>query len=91
MLDGPLDEIREAHRRSTIRFGDPLTSPPAIDGALQVVGEGRAWTAIHNTSPEAFNQSVIALGGEIMQSRESTLQEIFVARVGRGHHTGEAE
>ena len=48
-------------------------------------GGGRSWSVVHNGSVQQFRQSVAQLGGEVTESRDATLQEIFVARVGRGY------
>jgi ABC-2 type transport system ATP-binding protein len=82
-LQGPLDEIRQDHRRCRIRFSDPWDTPPSIDGVLSVEGSGRSWSVVHNGAADRVSASLASLGGEVMQSREATLQEIFVARVGR--------
>jgi len=82
-LDGPLDDVRLAHRRTQVRFQDALAWPPALDGALSVEGGGRSWQIVHNGSLETFRAAVARIGGEIVQSREATLEEIYLARVGR--------
>jgi ABC-2 type transport system ATP-binding protein len=82
-LDGSLEQIRSAHQRASIRFTEVWNEAPRIDGALSVEGGGRSWSAVHNGSPERFHESVGQLGGEVVQTRDATLQEIFVARVGR--------
>ena len=84
-LDGSLDDILQARQRASVRFADRLEETPQIDGALSVEGEGRSWSVVHNGSTERFRQSVARLGGEVVQSRDATLPEIFVARVGRDH------
>src|SRR6476646_11329977 len=48
VLCGPLDEVKRRHRRMTLQFELPQTKPPAIPGALNVLGGGREWTVICN-------------------------------------------
>ena len=84
-LDGPLEDIRQSHQRCSVRFAERLDRAPAIDGALSVDGGGRSWSVVHNGSVQRFRQSVAQLGGEVTESRDATLEEIFVARVGRGY------
>ena len=84
-LDGSVESIRDAHQRSSLTFTERLVRAPQIDGALSVEGGGRSWSVVHNGSIERFRRSVAHLGGEVVQSRDATLQEIFVARVGRGY------
>jgi ABC-2 type transport system ATP-binding protein len=83
VLEGTLETIRHAHQRSQLRFAERLPQAPAIEGAVTVQGGGRSWNVVHNGSLERFRASVARLGGEIVQSRDATLEEIFVARVGR--------
>ena len=90
-LDGTLDDIRAAHQRASLRFTDTWDAAPATEGALALEGGGRSWSAIHNGSPERFVEAVTRLGGEGVQTRDATLQEIFVARVGRDRNEREAE
>ena len=83
VLDGTVESVRAAHHRSQVRYANLLDRPPVIDGALSIEGEGRSWNVIHNGSPERFSASVALQQGEVLQSREATLEEVFVARVGR--------
>ena len=53
-------------------------------------GGGRAWSVVHSGSPEQFTHSVLALGGEVVESRDATLEEIFLARSGRDRQQVEA-
>ncbi len=90
VLDGALETIRSAHFRGQIRFAERMLQPPAIEGVLALEGNGRSWTAICDTEPERFRESVEQHRGEVVQSREATLEEIFVARVGRAPSGAEA-
>lgn len=90
VLEGPLEGVRGGHVRAQIRFAERLERPPEIEGALFVEGDGRSWTAIHDGATERFHASVALHQGEVVQTREATLEEIFVARVGRTTKTGEA-
>jgi ABC-2 type transport system ATP-binding protein len=83
-LDGPLDEIKKAHQKTNIRFRENLDRAPSISGALAIDGGGRSWNVIHNGTMDQIRESAEALGGEIVESHDATLQEIFVARLGRG-------
>jgi ABC-2 type transport system ATP-binding protein len=82
-LSGALDEVRHGYQHSRVRFVDNLERPPALETALVTEGGGRAWSVIHSGSLEAFRNSVVARGGEVVESRDATLEEIFLARAGR--------
>jgi ABC-2 type transport system ATP-binding protein len=89
-LDGALDDVRSAYRRSSVHFGTPFDRVPALDGALTTEGGGQSWSVVHAGPVERFRQSVALHGGEVVQSRDATLEEIFVARVGRSRPSTEA-
>jgi ABC-2 type transport system ATP-binding protein len=89
-LDGALDNVRREYERTSVAFGTPFDRLPALDGVLTAEGGGRSWSVVHAGPMERFRVSLAAHGGEIVQSREATLEEIFVARVGRGRSSVEA-
>ena len=82
-LSGPLDEVRRSYGRSRVQFAQSFDQPPALDLALAMGGGGRTWSVVHTGSIERFHHSVLALGGEVVDSRDATLEEIFLARAGR--------
>lgn len=89
-LSGMLDDVRGAYRRSRVRFVEPLDRPPVLDTALMMEGGGRTWSIVHNGSFEQFRHSVAECGGEVIESRDATLEEIFLARAGRDRQHVEA-
>jgi ABC-2 type transport system ATP-binding protein len=82
-LSGVLDDVRRHYRRSRVRFAEHLDTAPLLDTALMVEGGGRTWSIVHSGSAEQFHRAVQARGGEIVESRDATLEEIFLARAGR--------
>jgi ABC-2 type transport system ATP-binding protein len=89
-LSGVLDDVRHDYQRSRVRFAEHLDRPPALDTALAMEGGGRTWSVIHSGPPEQFRNSVLARGGEVVESRDATLEEIFLARAGRSRPQAEA-
>jgi ABC-2 type transport system ATP-binding protein len=89
-LSGALDEVRGAYQRSRVHFAQPFDRPPVLDTALMMEGGGRTWSVVHSGSPERFRRAVIARGGEVVESRDATLEEIFLARAGRSAQPAEA-
>ena len=83
-LSGALDDVRRGYQRSRVRFVEHFDQPPALDAALAMEGGGRTWSVLHSGPIEQFHHSVLALGGEVVESRDATLEEIFLARAGRG-------
>jgi ABC-2 type transport system ATP-binding protein len=76
VLCGPIDEVKAAHRRVTLRFESLQSPPPVIPGALTVAGAGREWTVISNLPP------VSVLGARIVDEGQASLNEIFIAHAG---------
>lgn len=89
-LSGVLDDVRGAYQRSRVHFAEPLDRPPTLETVLVTEGGGRTWSVVHSGSAELFRQSVLARGGEVVDSRDATLEEIFLARAGRGRPQAEA-
>jgi ABC-2 type transport system ATP-binding protein len=89
-LEGELDDVRRSYQRSRVHFVESLDRPPVLETALAMEGGGRTWSVLHSGSLERFRHSVVARGGEIVESRDATLEEIFLARAGRGHAEAEA-
>ena len=89
-LSGSIDEVRGSYQRSRVHFAENLDQPPVLDTALAMEGGGRSWSVIHSGSPEQFRRAVLARGGEVVESRDATLEEIFLARAGRSRQQVEA-
>jgi ABC-2 type transport system ATP-binding protein len=89
-LSGVLDEVRRSYQRSRVAFVEHFDRPPVLDTALAMEGGGRTWSVVHSGSLEQFRRSVIARGGEVVESRHATLEEIFLARAGRSRSQVEA-
>jgi len=89
-LSGELDDVRRGYQRSRVHFVEHFDRPPVLENALALEGGGRAWSVLHSGSIEQFRRSVLARGGEIVESRDATLEEIFLASAGRGRQHKEA-
>jgi ABC-2 type transport system ATP-binding protein len=89
-LNGELDDVRRRYRRSRVRFVEAFDRPPVLESALAMEGGGRMWSVVHNGPSEEFRLSVLTHGGEIVESRDATLEEIFLARAGRSRQPVEA-
>ena len=83
VLDSSLQTINAEHHYSNIRFVEHLDSPPKLTNVLSLSGSGRSWNVIHEGSAEQLIIPLKQIGGELTESRSATLEEIFVARVGR--------
>ncbi|HJO10726.1 MAG: hypothetical protein QGG67_02725 [Gammaproteobacteria bacterium] len=90
VLDGVLETLCNSYRHVSIRFADQFDSAPVLRDVLYINGNGRSWSAIHHISEEQFNTAVKQLDGEVVESRNATLEEIFIARVGRSIDKQEA-
>jgi ABC-2 type transport system ATP-binding protein len=82
VLCDPLDSIKSAHRRLTLRFEEPLGSAPLLRGSLRCEGSGREWTAVCRGSRDDLYGQAASLGALIVEEHTPSLDEIFVARVG---------
>jgi len=83
VLCGPLDDIKQNHRRLTLHFETPLLQAPALRGALSIAGAGREWTVICDGARSELTAAALSLGARIVAEHTPSLDEIFVARVGK--------
>ncbi len=89
VLQGELDDIKQQHQRLVVRF-DPGNSIPEVNGLLSAERLGADWVVVCN-GPSGRTQTMLeAAGGTVVHSRDATLSEIFVARVGRTSVNAEA-
>src|SRR5256714_8220296 len=87
VLQGRLDEILESHFRLTLRFPTPPPTRPKLAGALLVTGSGLEWTVLCNGARAELAAAVVRLGARIVDENAASLDEIFLARVGRERST----
>jgi ABC-2 type transport system ATP-binding protein len=90
VLDGPLDQIREAHHHLTLRFPKPQPSAPALPRALSISGTGHEWSVLCNGGRQEVIADAANLGAQVVEQRSPTLDEIFVARAGRQQERSKA-
>lgn len=81
VLTAAMDEIKETHRRMTLRFGQTHDIPPTLVGTLTCDGGGEEWTYICNGDSEQLRRAADALGATVVDDAALTLDEIFVSRV----------
>jgi ABC-2 type transport system ATP-binding protein len=82
VLSAPLDAIKSAHHRVTLRFDEPLAAPPALPDSSRWEGFGREWTAVCRGPIEELQGRVAGMGASIVEAHTPSLDDIFVARVG---------
>jgi ABC-2 type transport system ATP-binding protein len=83
VLCGALDDIKQNHHRLTLRFRAPLSQPPVLRGALTVTGGGQEWTVVCNGARNELTAAAATIGAQIVAEWTPSLDEIFVARVGK--------
>src|SRR5262249_6359930 len=86
---GALDEIKETHRRLTVRFDEARSRPPALAGVLAWEGAGHEWTAVYTGAPGRLRAAVAEAGARVVAEAVPSLDEIFVAQVGTRCPAGE--
>ncbi|MHB8520371.1 MAG: ABC transporter ATP-binding protein [Limisphaerales bacterium] len=83
VLCGQLTEILESHHRLTLRFERAPAKPPVMNGALRVSGEGLEWTVLCNGARGELVAAAKGIGAQVVAEEPASLDEIFLARVGR--------
>jgi ABC-2 type transport system ATP-binding protein len=82
-LCGDLSQIKDSHRRLTIRFAERQLSQPALPNALNCSGSDHEWTYYCLGHIHDVRQSAKALDAEIVEEAHLTLDELFMASVSR--------
>ncbi|MBI5759834.1 MAG: ABC transporter ATP-binding protein [Planctomycetales bacterium] len=81
LLTAPMDEIKDTHRRITLRFGQSLDNPPSLVGTLSFAGQGAEWTYICSGESSQLRRAAEAIGATVVGDDAMTLDEIFVSRI----------
>lgn len=81
LLTATMDEIKDSHRRVTLRFTQSLDRPPSLVGALKFEGQGSEWTYLCSGESDQLRRAAEAIGATVVGDAALTLDEIFVSRV----------
>ncbi|MGI9473751.1 MAG: ABC transporter ATP-binding protein [Rubripirellula sp.] len=83
VLDGSLDTIKANHISANVRLPASTLEFPEIAGALSASQRGDTWNLLCESPESRLQEQLVAIDAELTSSRTASLQEIFVARVGR--------
>lgn len=81
VLHGPLDQVKQGHRRFVLRFDEVQERTPRVPCALSIKGSGREWQVLCDGLRHEMASTVDALGARILDEQTPSLDEIFMARV----------
>ncbi|HEV2972933.1 MAG TPA: ABC transporter ATP-binding protein [Pirellulales bacterium] len=81
VLTAAMDEIKETHRRLTLRFGQSVERPPSLVGMLSCTGEGVEWTYTCSGESDQLRRAAEAIGATVVSDSALSLDEIFVTRI----------
>ncbi len=81
LLTAPMDEIKDTHRRLTLRFNQSIDRPPSLVGTLSFEGQGSEWTYVCNGESDQLRRAAEAMGATVVGDAPLSLDEIFVTRV----------
>lgn len=81
LLAATMDEIKETHRRVTLRFDEPVDRPPTLVGTISYAGTGAEWTYVCNGESQQLRRAAEAIGATVVDDTALSLDEIFVTRV----------
>lgn len=84
VFSAPLDSIKETHRCLTLRFSEARSRPPELAGVLTWSGTGHEWTAVYHGQMGDLQAAAARCGAQVLDKRVPSLDEIFVARAGKG-------
>src|SRR4051794_6513092 len=81
ILTSSMDEIKETHRRVTLRFQEPVDRPPSLVGARSFEGHGAEWTYLCNGASVQIRRAAESIGATVVDDTALSLDEIFVSHV----------
>lgn len=81
LLTAAMDDIKDTHRRLTLRFAQSVAEPPSLVGALSCSGEGAEWTYLCSGDRAQLRSAAESLGATIVDDDALSLDDIFVTRV----------
>lgn len=81
VLTATMDDIKDRHRRLTLRFPNAYENAPVLSGALNSSGRGHEWTYVCSGERSDLTVAASSLGATILEDATMSLDEIFVARV----------
>jgi ABC-2 type transport system ATP-binding protein len=81
MLTSSMDQLKESHRRVTLRFGQSLEQPPSLVGTISCAGQGSEWTYVCSGEGEQLRRAAEAVGATVVDETALSLDEIFVSRI----------
>ena len=81
ILTSSMDEMKETHRRITVRFEQAVTQPPKLVGELASEGGGTEWTYICSGESIQLRLAAQAIRATVVDDTALSLDEIFVTRV----------
>jgi ABC-2 type transport system ATP-binding protein len=87
VFSGDLADVKQSYHRVTLRFDQPMMTPPKVAGGVGWSGGGHEWTALFNVPAEQVEWAATPLGGRIVQHAPPSLDEIFFARTGTSMQT----
>jgi ABC-2 type transport system ATP-binding protein len=82
VFSGELEAIRGRHRRLTLHFSEPRTSPPALQGVLNWEGGGHEWTAVCEGGAEEIERAAASVGGQVVEQAVASFTDVFAAHAG---------
>jgi ABC-2 type transport system ATP-binding protein len=81
LLTSTMDEIKDTHRRMTLRFTQSLDRPPSLVGTLAFEGQGAEWTYVCSGESDQLRRAAEAIGATVVGDAALSLDEIFVSRI----------
>ena len=83
VLTDSLEHIKQSHHIVTLRFSESQGKKPELPGMFSCVGSGLEWTFLCEGGLDQLRSATQRLGGQIVDEKEPTLDEVFVTRVKR--------
>jgi len=87
VLCDTLEQILGSHHRITVHFAQPQAAAPNLPGGGLWSGGRHEWSTICNGELDRLQQAVEAVGAQIVEQQQPSLEEVFIDRVTQGKRT----
>ena len=84
LMTGGMDDVLDEHEQLTVRFDAAISQIPQIAGVELIAGEEREWSMLCNGNRETISSELQQAGGEIVERRRPTLEEVFLTKSSSG-------
>jgi ABC-2 type transport system ATP-binding protein len=91
ILTSPMDDLLNSYREYQVKLPQPVNSFPVLPGMLRSEGKDNEWTVVVDSKHDEFKSRLQTENIQLLSERHLSLNDIFIAKVGRPVHVNNEE